>query len=118
MRGFILGLALTLSATSAWSSEPPYIARGMGTRTCGEFAQEYKRDPKFIELTYFCWAQGFMTGMNIALAADLNKYRSLGQDTDTQMSSIRAYCDKHPLASYQDAVLELFTSFPFVPFKN
>jgi hypothetical protein len=40
---------------------------GPGSVTCGQYAEEYRRDPTFADFGFFSWAQGFMSGFNLAM---------------------------------------------------
>ena len=88
----------------------PAAARGVGTGTCGQFAQVYKANPKFADTVYASWAQGFMSGWNFST---LPKYRELGAESyEAQMMHIRNYCDQHPLAAFVQAVMDLYVTLP------
>jgi hypothetical protein len=74
---------------------------GVGNHSCAQFAKFYRNDakPTVVELTFFSWAQGFMTGWNVAMSdekgrvdVDLSAMRP-----DDQKKFLRDYCDKHPL---------------------
>jgi hypothetical protein len=39
---------------------------GAGSSTCADYTQEYRRDPDTANNLYFSWAQGFMSGQNVA----------------------------------------------------
>ena len=93
---------LSLHFTSAFSQT--YPARGAGTYTCAEFAQQYKESPQFVETLYFSWAQGFMTGQTLGARIK----RDLGGDIETQKGILRKYCADNPLKSYGEAVVDLY----------
>ena len=80
-----------------------------------EFAKLYTSNPSMAEDIYFTWAQGFMTGLNMASAANTGVYRSI-EGTRAGMVAqkvrVRSYCDIHPLAQYLSAVLDLYNSLP------
>jgi hypothetical protein len=85
---------------------------GWGTSTCAQFANLYRSDPEFVEEHLFIWAQGFMSGLNVALQGDTGLTKNLGSmSTAQQQGAIRAYCNDHPLATYIDAVLDLWSGF-------
>lgn len=93
-------------AASAFAEEPE-AGRGAGTSTCGEFADAYKRNPA-MEVLFFTWAQGYMSGWNIASMHEGNQPFALNAWNDEQqMSHIRYYCDAHPLQHYLLAVHDL-----------
>jgi hypothetical protein len=84
--------------------------QGVGTYTCAEAVQAVRRDRQ-LDLIYFSWAQGWMTGWNLARmnedkpTADLNS-RPLAD----QRSFIKVYCEQNPQGLYMDAVHELYES--------
>ncbi len=85
------------------------IMRGAGLASCAEFADLYGTDPAS-ETFYYSWAQGLMSGMNVALnvdgtTTDLTDGR---YDTDAQLSYLRRYCNEHPSNSYFGAVVTLW----------
>jgi hypothetical protein len=95
--------------TSAFSQA--YPARGAGTYTCAEFAQQYNESPEFIENLYFAWAQGFMTGQNFGAKIK----RDLGGDVETQKGFLRAYCADNPPRSFVEAVIDLYAKRKRLP---
>jgi hypothetical protein len=59
---------------------------------------------------FLAWAMGYVSGMN---SESPDRFFDLGSKSPEQMSGVlRAYCDKHPLGNFQDAVLELAKSLP------
>jgi hypothetical protein len=84
---------------------------GIGVATCGEFAQDYRRNPSQAEIDYFNWAQGYMSGANVR--GDFNLEHNLSAwFLDQQREFLRRYCNEHPLANYYSAVIELYGSLP------
>src|SRR4051794_40963507 len=103
---FAVGLLLVYASPVGAGS---YAIMGTGAQTCGKFAADYKRDPRFVEDYNFAWAQGYMSGANVVLLTSKVGFRDLNHlTTDGQMSFIRAYCDQHPLAQFDLAVKALF----------
>jgi hypothetical protein len=119
MRWLWLVLLLGLLPNLSFADEAT-VASGIGTETCGKFAEDYRRSPAKVEAVYFTWAQGFMTGRNVALAMSNQSTHDLHvSSTISQRASIRSYCDAHPLNFYFIAVLDLFESLPLkAPPKN
>ena len=84
---------------------------------CGKFAQRYAQNT-VVEEIYFQWAQGFMTALNAAFIADNKAARDLNSyPTLDQMAAIRQYCNDHPLATYQDAVMDLLHHLKAVQYQ-
>jgi hypothetical protein len=110
VRRTAIGAALTLWSFSAGSpADARSTAVGLGVRTCAQFAEEYRKDPKGFDDLYFQWAQGLLSGMNSGLS-DLNRIELLpvGFGSEKQQAFIRLYCDQHPLSFYLQAVYALF----------
>jgi hypothetical protein len=102
-----------LMVSIAGASAQRVAGSGAGTFTCGQFAKEYKDHPDIVEGVYFGWAQGFMSGFNSSLITSKQPwYNIASKSVDEQQSYIRAYCDKHPLATYVQAVFSLLSSLP------
>jgi hypothetical protein len=97
-----------ITAVAAPASAEPAAGQGVGTYTCAEAAKALRKD-RSLDLLYFSWAQGWMTGWNLAqmnVAAptvDLSA-RSL----DDQRAFIKSYCVLHPDGLYMDAVHQLY----------
>ena len=56
----VTALCASLAIQTA-SAEEVVLAKGAGARTCGEFAEAYRKNPALAEQAYFTWAQGFLT---------------------------------------------------------
>ncbi len=83
---------------------------GLGNYTCAQFAKAYRVSggSDAVETSFFIWAQGFMTGWNIAVG-DQKVFRIdlSAMKYDAQKKFVRDYCDKHPLKTYLEAVMAL-----------
>jgi hypothetical protein len=101
---------IVLLDRGAYSQQPKnYAGTGGGARTCAEFGQLYKQYPTDVETTFFHWAQGMMSGMNLVLSAHNQQTTNLAlRDPPNQMEHIRVYCSQNPLAFYTQAVLDLY----------
>jgi len=58
--------ALVFSAPSKAAEADSAQLAGAGSQSCAQFAKAYSANPTFAENAYFTWAQGFMTGFNLA----------------------------------------------------
>lgn len=98
-----------LAEQAAPAKEPVY-KWGLGVRSCTQFAQDYKSNPELWETLYYVWAEGYMTGFEMARSSflkedtDLNPYN---RDEKWRRESLRYYCSDHPLAPYSEAVANL-----------
>lgn len=112
MRALVAMMA-ALFAITPHQARAGFAGMGMGTATCAEYAQEYRKAPKQIEMLFFSWAQGYLSGINTGHIADHKPTADLASiSTDDQESRIRSYCDQHPLLTYAQAVLVLYYSLP------
>ncbi len=89
---------------------------GHGLATCAQFAEDYKVSPELNETMYFTWAQGFMSGLNVASIREHGTYRDVaGVSIDALKSSFRSYCDQHPLSLYEEAAFSAYQTLPIRP---
>src|SRR5262245_46534539 len=106
----VMAGALVLMTTPIFAQQSNNALAGVGATTCSEFADLLKRDP-VVDTDYFDWAQGFMTGINWQLNANVNTrhlQHNLGDmDEDYQRLHIRRYCGSHPSEPYLAAVYDL-----------
>jgi hypothetical protein len=115
MKALVTYVSVALTAAIGSTCHAETVIAGAGALTCGQFANHYAKNPQ-VELSYFAWAQGFMSSMNVSRADSPSPaYRDLSGPIEFQMSQIRIYCDDHPLAQYSDAVFDLFGSLPLLP---
>jgi hypothetical protein len=92
--------------------------RGPGAQTCGEFAFDLRVN-RNTENTYFDWAEGFISGMNWADAINDHTAKNImALSVADQKQVIRDYCNEHPLASYVEAVLDLYNRLPTSDFHK
>src|SRR4026208_1573045 len=101
---FCLGfMALSSPVTAA----EQYQSMGAGTKSCAVFARTYKDKPKTAEMIYFSWAQGYMSGVNVAAGINNRDVRSANLNAmpvTAQQRYIRDFCARNPLKDYRDAV--------------
>jgi len=118
MRYLVLIILVALSATQTRADDNNARAgMGSGMNTCGGFAQMYAQNT-VVEEIYFQWAQGYMTGLNVGKVVNTGVIRDLNSEpTNDQMATIRQYCNTHPLATYSDAVVDLFSHLKAVPYQ-
>jgi hypothetical protein len=77
MRVRILLSALLVMSSSAHTEET-IETMGLGLQSCAKFAKAFQTNPEPTEAMYFSWAVGFMSGMNLAAAANKINLRTLG----------------------------------------
>jgi hypothetical protein len=105
-----LVLWMLIQPTSSRAEDTLYT--GLGAMTCGKIAQGYRQNPTVFEAMIMSWSQGFMNGVNVSVKKDVG-HRDLGAITvEAQKTSLRNYCDDHPLAEFWEAVINLYGKFP------
>jgi hypothetical protein len=92
-----------------------YPVHGVGSVSCAEFAKMYQGDPDNAELVFFSWAQGFMSGLNMAAMASQKQTRDLAGIAVDQKRALRSYCANNPLKNYMDGVIEFYGRLNFFP---
>jgi hypothetical protein len=104
-----LAAAIALAPVSAAFAEPA-AGLGVGTYTCAEAARAVRND-KELDLIYFSWAQGWMTGWNLAqMNAELPTVDLNARSLPDQRAFIKSYCASHGDGLYMDAVHQLYLS--------
>jgi len=99
--------ALALAAAAPASAEPA-AGQGVGTYTCAEASRAIRGDHS-LDLLYFSWAQGWMTGWNLAqMNANLPTVDLTALSLENQRAFIKAYCVQHTNGLYMDAVYKLY----------
>jgi hypothetical protein len=84
---------------------------GAGSSTCADYTQEYRRDPDTANNLYFSWAQGFMSGQNVA--RDKNSMRDLNAlPVSAQLDYLKRFCEQKPSALFAVAAQNLFNALP------
>jgi hypothetical protein len=84
---------------------------GLGAQTCAEFGVLYKRSPKTVEMAVGVWSQGFLSGTNFETLGKTRQSRDV-PDVKVIWDSLRRYCDKNPLRSVFEGVLDLYDTLP------
>jgi hypothetical protein len=103
-----VALCLGLMALSSpVTAAEQYQSMGAGTRSCAVFARTYKDKPKTADMIYFSWAQGYMSGVNLAAGINNKDYRPANLNAmaiAAQQRFIRDFCDRNPLKDFREAV--------------
>jgi hypothetical protein len=111
-----LAFTLVLLVALPARAETDYPLMGIGLGPCSLFASQYHQWGATIETSYFAWAQGFMSGLNMAGPHAGREARNLKAiTTEDQEARIRSYCEQHPNEDYIDAVIDLYGSLPRIP---
>lgn len=111
MKRFVMGLFASAAFLSPNGAVGADVKAGMGPgfTTCAQFSETYRQAPKIGEEYYFAWAQGFMSGWNVAPKGSENTIIDLNViPVESQQRHIRRYCSENPLKDYLDAVVDLY----------
>jgi hypothetical protein len=108
MKGVMLLAAglLTLSGVAS-ADDGPVTMRGLGIASCNQYLAVRKEQgitPN--KVAYNQWAQGFMTGLNVALYMKHKKYADI-PDSDSMNQELSTYCSANPLKPFNETVSNL-----------
>jgi hypothetical protein len=82
---------------------------GAGLRLCSEYLSDSKKFSPSEEDFYFSWAEGFMSGVNVArLNDEAGAFKSM--PADQQKTHIRDFCSKNPTEKFYKAVFDLYVT--------
>ena len=113
---FLLALIAAFMAGSVSAQKPVKIPAprivGAGTRSCAQFAEDYRKYPAVVDGLYGSWAQGFITGMNFGLFTQ-NVGPKEPPPSNEIDATLRSQCDQHPLKAYWQVVSDYFFALPF-----
>ncbi len=102
------GCAAFVLTFAAPALAEPAAGQGVGTYTCAEASRAIRAD-RSLDLLYFSWAQGWMTGWNLAqMNANLPTVDLTALSLENQRAFIKAYCVQHTNGLYMDAVYKLY----------
>ena len=79
---------------------------GAGTTSCGQYI-EHSADKDISDL-FVTWAQGFLSGMNVANHAITNREFVILPDSATIKAYLDKYCRENPLDSPAKGTMLLF----------
>lgn len=100
----LLAAGLLAFTGVASADDGPVTMRGLGIVSCNQYLAVRKElgvTPN--KAGYNQWAQGFMTGLNVALYMKFKKYADL-PDPDSMNRWLSTYCLAHPLKPFHEAV--------------
>ena len=103
----LMAISLLLTHTAGWAN----TVEGPGATTCAQFSNMYRANSG-IEDTFFTWAQGYMSALNMNVLMSKLPPRELAGGVATQKGTIRSYCTDNPLKNYMDGVIELYKKRP------
>jgi hypothetical protein len=95
----------------ALAQQPVAGMMGAGSSTCADYLQAYRSDPTSANDLYFGWAQGFMSGQNVA--HDKKPMRNLNAlPTSRQLDFLQRFCEQKPTELFAIAAQYLFNALP------
>jgi hypothetical protein len=103
----LLAAGLLTFGGVASADDGPVTMRGLGIASCNQYLAVRKEQgitPN--KVTYNQWAQGFMTGLNVALYMKHKKYADI-PDSDSMNQELSTYCSANPLKPFNEAVSNL-----------
>lgn len=117
MKKYLIVAIVAALATSATAGpEEPAIEMGIGAQTCASFADHLYREGLHTEDMFFDWAQGYMSGVNLAqLMRGIDSKNLNAVSIEDEKKELRGYCNNHPTAPYSVAVIVLFKTLPDIP---
>jgi hypothetical protein len=80
-----------------------YLLASPGATACSELAEYTDYNPELTDAAMVLWAEGFMRNMNEEPRPEVR--RDLMINSKEQADKLRAYCDAHPFASFDQAVI-------------
>jgi hypothetical protein len=102
---------LASGAVAGSAAAEPAVGEGVGTYTCAEYVRASAADASR-ELLYFSWAQGWMSGWNLAQMDQKKPAQDLAsRPVDDQRSFLKTWCGLHPAELYMKAVYYLYVTF-------
>jgi hypothetical protein len=105
-------LAAHLIQSTIAIADPIGVA-GVGAYSCAEIAKFFSQNPDQTSAMMLSWAQGYMSGLNVAGGASGREVRDLaGMNTKDEESVIRNYCDQYPMSDLATAVMDLYKTLP------
>jgi hypothetical protein len=105
-------LAAPLIQSTIAIADPIGVA-GAGAYSCAEIAEVFRQNPDQTSAMIFTWAQGYMSGLNVAGGASGREVRDLaGMNTKDEEWVIRNYCDQYPASDLATAVMDLYKTLP------
>ena len=109
MRQFIACAFLCSSVllSAAPVGAEPAVGAGVGTYTCDQFIHDTRADAGKLPL-FVSWAQGWMTGWNLAQQDQAKPIADLAAiSIPDQQAFLMAYCAAHPKALFMEAAYRL-----------
>lgn len=101
----VMALTIALWFPAAQSAEKQALS-GAGTASCGEYLEHTAN--KQMSNAFLSWAQGFLSGMNMADVIGGKKNFALLPDAPTIKAYLDKYCRDNPLNSPVEGSLSLY----------
>jgi hypothetical protein len=104
-------VCFVMSLGEVLAQQPEAEMMGAGSSTCADYLEEYRSDPATANNLYFGWAQGFMSGENVA--HDKKPMRNLNAlPVSTQLDFLKRFCEQKPAVLFAIATQNLFNALP------
>jgi hypothetical protein len=106
-----IGFLLALTDNAGAASD----IYNLGKSTCGKYLEQNRVNAQHADDMFFSWANGYLSGMNEAIASTGQPRHDLGATSaESKAKFIQDYCKEHPLGDYLNSVLALMRSLPLV----
>ena len=106
----LLAVCFAIALGDLACAQEHFAVRGQGAVSCAKFAEWSRSNPDDVESIFSAWAVGYLSGVNdgsLDYFADLK-----AKESEELKLYLRQYCDAHPLATYRDAMIELYGTLP------
>jgi hypothetical protein len=109
MKKLLLATAIVAILASPANASMLSDSEGVGLVKCAAFNTAIRRaDAATVKTTFFSWAQGFMTAVNLAIESNGGVRKNLGGASyEEKVQAMSSYCASNPNNTYFDGVVDL-----------
>jgi hypothetical protein len=113
MRLLVLRIGFLLALTG--NADAASDIYNLGKSTCAKYIEQNRVDAQHADDMFNSWANGYLSGMNEAVASLGQPRHDLGAESaEAKVKFIQNYCKEHPLGDFLNSVLALMRSLPLV----
>lgn len=102
----LIAACVLLSFPCTGQSAETQVLSGAGTTSCGKYLA--RGEDKTFDRLFVSWAQGFLSGMNMATYRLINTPFLALPDGDSIIAYLDKYCRDNPLKSPVEGAIQLF----------
>jgi hypothetical protein len=112
LTSIVLALWIGQAQPANWPATK-YVGIGAGVKTCAAYLNYYRDDPHLTNNMFTSWAQGFLSGSNVAEMVFHGSYRNVSALTPAQIDwYMHKYCVDNPLGTYANGMADLLGTLP------